>query len=256
MMNVRAFEDRTWWDALYDTLGSLGLVLAYEDNNRFVLSPLRSRVEKGRARVQVSSKRTQVARSCAVREIVETQTFDFSDDMINAPALTMEDFNAGASCPFDSAVWRDGEDDACASRSVRRFWQQGAAVISRCWNQYSYTPRENDDKVRLMDGKCCSSRCNPGTAADYATAQNQMRGVYCELNMTKMRAELSFAQVRPSVSTAARHNTGTAPYSAGDKPVIASVHARIVPCFSTVMSYNGTKWVAKRCGGRHPTSDQ
>lgn len=248
MVNVRAFEDRTWWDALYDTLGSLGLVLTYGDNNRFVLSPLRSRVDKGEGKEFKFVASGHRSLAPAVREIVETQTFDFSDDMINAPALTMQDFNAGASYPFTTQPYGVTEK-MMPVFSLRSggFWQQGASGYYSLLNQYNYTPRENDDKVRLKDGRTLFLACNPGTAADYATAQNQMRGVYCELNMTKMRAELSFRVGAPVRLYGSPYNTGTAPYSAEvTSPVIASVHARIVytPASGTVMSYNGTKWVA------------
>lgn len=248
MVNVRAFEGRTWWDALYDTLGSLGLVLTYEDSNRFVLSPLRSRVAKGEGKEFKFVASGHRSLAPAVREIVETQTFDFSDDMINAPALTMEDFNAGASYPFTTQPYGVTEK-MMPVFSLRSggFWQQGASGYFSLLNQYNYTPRENDDKVRLTDGKTLFLACNPGTATDYATAQNQMRGVYCELNMTKMRAELSFRVGAPVRLYGSPYNTGTAPYSAEvTSPVIASVHARIVytPASGTVMSYNGTKWVA------------
>lgn len=248
MINVRAFKDRTWWDALYDTLGSLGLVLTYEDNNRFVLAPLRSRVAKGEGKEFKFVASGHRSLAPAVREIVETQTYEFSEDMINAPELTIADFDAGSTYPFTTQPYGVTEK-AMPVFSLRSggFWKQGTTgSYYSLFCQFNYTPRDNDDKVRLTDGKTLFIACNPGTAADYSTAQNKMRGVYCELNMTKMRAELSFRVGAPVRLYGSDYNTGTAPYSAEvTSPAIASIHARIVytPAIGSALCFNGSAWV-------------
>lgn len=247
MINVLAFKDRTWWDALYDTLGSLGLVLTYEDNNRFVLAPLRSRVAKGEGKEFKFVASGHRSLAPAVREIVETQSYDFSEDMINAPALTIADFNAGNTYPFTTQPYGVTEK-AMPVFSLRSggFWKQGASGYYSLLSQFNYLPRQNDDAVRLKDGKTLFLACNPGTAADYSTAQTKMRGVYCEVNMTKMRAELSFRVGAPVRLYGSDYNTGTAPYMAEvTSPAIASIYARIVytPASGTPKCFNGSAWV-------------
>lgn len=248
MINVQAFKDRTWWDALYDTLGSLGLVLTYEDGNRFVLAPLRSRVAKGEGKEFKFVASGHRSLAPAVREIVETQNYEFSEDMINAPELTIADFNAGSTYPFTTQPYGVTEK-AMPVFSLRSggFWKQGTSgAYYSLLCQFNYLPRQNDDAVRLKDGNTLFLACNPGTAADYATAQNQMRGVYCELNMTKMRAKLSFRVGAPVRLYGSDYNTGTAPYSAEvTSPAIASIHARIVytPAIGSAKCFNGSAWV-------------
>jgi len=262
MINVLAFKDRTWWDALYDTLGSLGLVLTYEDGNRFVLAPLRSRVAKGEGKEFKFVASGHRSLAPAVREIVETQNYEFSEDMINAPELTIADFNAGSTYPFTTQPYGVTEK-VMPVFSLRSggFWKQGTSgTYYSLLCQFNYTPRQNDDAVRLKDGKTLFLACNPGTAADYATAQNKMRGVYCEVNMTKMRAELSFRVGAPVRLYGSDYNTGTAPYSAEvTSPAIASIHARIVytPAIGSAKCFNGSAWVTGNtpCTLTPPTSE-
>lgn len=245
MVNVLAFKDKTWWDALYDTLGSLGLVLTYEDNNRFVLSPLRARVAKAESKEFKFVASGHRSLSPAVKEIVERQTFDFSEDMINAPELTIADFDGGNTYPFTTQPYGTIEQTAPVfSLRSGGFWQQGASGYYSLLCQFNYLPRQNDDEVRLKDGKTLFLACNPGTAADYATAQTKMRGVFCKLNMTKMRAALSFRAGAPVRMY--EDNTGTAPFDdALSVPAIQSIYMRIAYTTSrgAVRCYNGTKWV-------------
>ena len=253
MVNVRQFEDKTWWDALYDTLGSLGIVVTYEDNNTFVAAPLRARVNKGHAYMpDVKKKEFNFVASGhrslvpAVKEIVEVQNYDFSDDMINAPELTIADFNAGSTYPFTTQPYGVAEKTMPVfSLRPGGFWKQGESGYYSAFCQFNYTPRENDDKVRLTDGKTLFIACNPGTAADYSTAWRNMRGVYCDLNMTMMRADISFRVGAPVRLYGEDYNTGTAPFSMETtSPAVQNVRAKVryTTASGAVHSWNGSKW--------------
>ena len=260
-VNVRAFEDRTWWDALSDTLGSLGMVLQYEDNNLFKLRPLRARVNKDTTKdfVFVASGHRSLAP--AVKEIVEKQTYEFSEDMINAPELTIADFASGATYPFTTQPYGTTEKimPVFALKSGG-FWKQSTGTYRNLLCQFNYSPRDNDAAVRLKDSKALFLACNPGTAADYSTAQTKMQGVYCDLNMTRMRAQISFKAGAPVRLYGERYDTGTAPYSEQYTcPAVSSVYMRVVytPVSGTPKYFNGTKWVTGNAPGTltPPTSE-
>ena len=254
LVNVRAFEGKTWWDALYDTLASLGLCLTYEDNNTFVLAPLRARVQKG-YQYMPDVPKTPVkfvhaghrSLAPAVKEIREVQQYEFSKDMINAPELTLADFDAGGTYPFTSQPYGVTEKRMPVhSLAPGRFWKQNESGYYSLFCQLDYKPRANDDAVRLTDGKTLFLACNPGTAADYATAPNSMRGVYFTTNMTKMRATLHFKTGEPVRLYGSAYNTGTAKYSEQyTSPAFGRVVAVI--SYTTVQGqlhyFNGTKWV-------------
>lgn len=247
LVNVRAFEDRTWWDALSDTLASLGIVLQYEDNNTFKLRPLRARVNKGATRDFKFVASGHRSLSPAVKEIVETQTYDFSDDMINAPELTIDDFEEDFTYPFTTQPYGVTEDvmPVYALKSGG-FWQQSAGTYYNLLCQFNYSPRSNEDAVRLQDGRTLFLACNPGTASDYAIAQTKMRGVYCDLNMTRMRAKITFRAGAPVRMYGVNYKTGTAPYSEQFiSPAISSIYMRVTftPVGGAPKSFNGTKWV-------------
>lgn len=254
LINVRQFDGKTWWSALSDTLGSLGLTLTYEDNNTFFLAPLRSRVNKGKSYMpdvvkkefsfQASGHRSL---SPAVREIVEVQNYEFSDDMLNAPALTIQDFNAGSTYPFTTQPYGVIQENIPVfSLRPDGYWKQGASGYYSLLCQYNYLPRENDDKVRLTDGKTLFLATNPGTVNDYSTAWKNMRGAYCEVNMTKMRVNIQF-HVGEAVSLyGTDFNTGTAPYKVEvTSPSIQGVRAKFkyTPVDGDSYCWNGQKWV-------------
>lgn len=246
-INVMAFEGATWWDALYDTLGSLGLCLTYEDDNTFMLAPLRNRVTKAAKTPVQFVHAGHRSLSPAVRSINEVQQYDLSEDMLNAPELTAYDFNAGSSYPFTTQPYGTTEK-MMPVFSLRSggFWKQGDSGYYSLLCQFNYPPRDNDDAVRLTDGKALFLACNPGTAADYSTAQNAMRGVYCETNMTKMRAKLHFKAGEP-VRLYEFYEMGTAPYSEQyTSPLVASVIARLsyTTTSGAVWRWNGTAWTS------------
>lgn len=244
LVNVKAFKDKSWWDALYDTLASLGLCLVYEDYDTFTLAPLRARALD----LPVQSFRFVHAghRSLApaVREIREIQQYEFSEDMINAPELTIEDFNAGSTYPFTSQPYGTTEKNMPVfSLRSGGFWKQGSSGYYSAFCQFNYTPRDNDDTVRLTDGKTLFIAANPGTAANYATAPNSMRGVYFTTNMTKMRATLHFKTGEPVRLYDFR--PGTARYSAQyTSPAFGRVVASIsyTTTQGTLYYFNGSKW--------------
>lgn len=246
-INVMAFEGATWWDALYDTLGSLGLCLTYEDNNTFQLAPLRNRVNKTHKTPIRFVHAGHRSLSPAVRSINEVQQFDISEDMLNAPALTVQDFNAGGSYPFTTQPYGTTEKMMPVfSLRPGGFWKQGDSGYYSLLCQFNYPPRDNDDAVRLTDGKTLFLACNPGTAADYATAQSTMRGVYCETNMTKMRAKLRFKAGAP-VRLYGSYEMGTADYSEQyTSPLVSSVIARLsyTTTSGAVWRWNGTAWTS------------
>jgi hypothetical protein len=260
-VNVRAFEDRTWWDALSDTLASLGIVLQYEDYNTFKLRPLRARVNKETTKNFAFVASAHRSLAPAVKEIVEKQTYEFSEDMINAPELTIADFASGATYPFTTQPYGTTEKMMPVfSLKSGRFWKQSAGTYYNLLCQFNYLPRENDDEVRLQDSKTLFLACNPGTASDYSTAQTKMRGVYCDLNMTRMRAQISFKAGTPVRLYGESYNTGTAPYSEQfTSPAISSIYMRVTftPVSGAPKSFNGTKWVSGTapCTITPPTSE-
>jgi hypothetical protein len=254
-INVLTFEDLTWWDALENTLGSLGMCIQYVDNNEFVVTPLRSRCYVGNEFYDLVPKKEFAfeypghrSLAPAVKEIVEVQNYEFSDDMINAPALTIGDFDAGSTYPFTSQPYGTTERlMPVFSLRSDRFWKEGVGDYYSLFCQFNYSPREDDDKVRLQDGNTLFLACNPGTKTDYASAQTKMRGVYCELNMTRMRGEISIKVGAPVRLYGADYNTGTAPYSEQYTcPAISNIFARIMYTAEgyTPMCYNGKKWVS------------
>ena len=254
LLNVKAFEDMTWWDALHETLASLGLCLTYEDNNTFVLAPLRARVLKGyKYMPDVPKKEVRFVHAGhrslapAVREISETQEFSFSADSFNAPGLSIQDFDAGSTYPFTSQPYGVTEKMMPVfSLKPGGFWKQGGSGYYSAFCQFNYIPRDNDDAVRLTDGKTLFIAANPGTAANYATAPNSMRGVYCTTLMTAMRAELSFKTGEPVRLYGEDYRTGTPEYS---EQYTSPAFGRVVASFSfTTMEdqlhyFNGTEWV-------------
>lgn len=267
MVNVCAFEEKTWWDALYDTLASLGLCLAYVDNNAFSLAPLGFVSYKGREDYEdvnhvefYFNGGGHRSLAPAVKEILETQNYDFSDDMINAPELTIDDFQSGSTYPFTTQPYGTTERAMPVfSLKPERFWKQQKNTYNNLLCQWNYLPRENDDAVRLQDGKTLFIACNPGTATDYATAHTKMGGVYCELNLTRMRGQISF-RVGAPVRLYGNYETGTAAYSEQYTcPVISSIYARIyfTPVGGSPKCFNGQKWVTGNapCNLTPPTND-
>ena len=267
-INVLAFEDSTWWDALEETLGSLGMCIQYVDNNEFVVTPLRSRCYVGNELYLLAPKKEFVfehpghrSLAPAVKEIVEVQNYDFSDDMINAPALTIGDFESGATYPFTSQPYGTTERMMPVfSLKPNGFWKQGVEGYYSLLCQFNYEPRQDDDSVRLKDDNTLFIACNPGTKTDYSYAQTQMRGVYCEVNMTRMRGKISIKVGAPVRLYGASYNTGTAPFSEEYTcPAISNVFARIMYTAHgyTPMCYNGIKWVsgAAYCQLSPPTNE-
>ena len=254
MVNTRQFEGKSWWTALTDTLGSLGLTLTYEDNNTFFLAPLRSRVTKGNSYMPDVVKKEFLFQSSghrslspAVREIVEVQTYEFSDDMLNAPELTINSYDAGATYPFTTQPYGVKElKIPVHSLASGGFWKQNESGYYSLFCNLDYKPKENDDKVRLTDGKTLFLATNPGTATDYSTAWRNMRGVYCEVQMTKMRANIQFSVGEAVSLYGAAFNTGTAPYKEEyTSPSIQGVRAKLkyIPLEGDSCCWNGQKWV-------------
>lgn len=252
-VNVKAFDGDTWWTALEDTLSSLGMVITYEGNGKFLISPLRARMLKGEAEYSSVAKTSFVfehpghrSLSPACREIVEKQEYEFSRDMMNIRELRMSDFVAGSSYPFTTQPYGTAQATmpvyALSSSSP---WKNGSGTYYSILNQFGYTAISGDDAVRLSDARTLFLAANPGTASDYATAPNKMRGAYCDIPMTKMMADIHFHIGEAVRLYNNKTNTGSAVYDESyTSPAIARVVAMM--SYTTVSGityyWSGSAW--------------
>lgn len=123
-INVSMFKGRTWYDAVSETLYSLGLVMRYIGNNTVAISTLRRMPNQGEEAIEDLAHVTPTFMSYATRELVpavkeinEEDTYDLQDGE-DQPQVTEEDFDGtttscsinvtdvfGATSQKEIAVW-------------------------------------------------------------------------------------------------------------------------------------------------------
>lgn len=252
-INVKVFEGDTWWTALEDTLTSLGMVITFE-GAKFIVSPLRARMLKGKADYSSVAKTSFVfehsghrSLAPACREIVEKQEYEFSRDMMNVRELRTTDFVAGSSYPFTSQPYGITQ----ATMPVYALgssgpWKNGSGTYYSLLNQFGYPAVSGDDAVRLSDARTLFIAANPGTSSDYATAPNKMRGVYCDVPMTKMKADISFHIGEAVRLYDGKTYAGTAVYDESyTSPAIGRLVARLAytTASGTTYYWSGSSWL-------------
>lgn len=253
LLNVKAFEGEKWWDAVADTLEGLGISLTFKGKASFDLAPVRGVVMKGHASmadVPASSFVFEApghrSLSPAVKEIVETTSFEISEDMLNAREMSQSSFVAGAGFPYTTQPYGVVETTLPVfALGSDQFWKNGSGSYYSLLNPYNYTTVEGDDDVRLHDGKTLFLACNPGTAADYATAYQRMRGVYASVPMTMMKAKLCFSIGQGARLYDGKSYIGTAPVMENYRsPMIQDVIMSVyyVGSSGQMRYWDGTEW--------------
>lgn len=98
-INVSMFKGRTWYDAVSETLYSLGLVMRYIGNNTVAISTLRRMPHQGEELIDELAHITPTFMAYATRELVpavkeinEEDTYDLQDGEYQ-PQVTEEDFD-------------------------------------------------------------------------------------------------------------------------------------------------------------------
>ena len=253
LLNVKAFEGEKWWDAVADTLEGLGISLTFNGKASFDLAPVRGVVMKGHASmadVPASSFVFEApghrSLSPAVKEIVETTSFEISEDMLNAAEMSQSSFVAGAGFPYTTQPYGVVETNLPVFvLGPDQFWKNGSGSYYSLLNPYNYTTVEGDDDVRLHDGKTLFLACNPGTSTDYATAYQRMRGVQASVPMTMMKAKLCFSIQQGARLYDGKTYIGTAPVMENyQSPMIQDVVMSVFYAGSSgqMRYWNGTEW--------------
>jgi hypothetical protein len=254
MVNVKAFEDGTWWEAVADTLEGLGISLTFKGKASFDLAPVRGVVLKGHASMDDVPASSFVfeapghrSLSPAVKEIVEKTSFEISDDMLNADEMSQSSFVAGAGFPYTTQPYGVVETTLPVfALGGDQFWKNGSGSYYSLLNPYNYTTVEGDDDVRLHDGKTLFLACNPGTAADYATAYKKMRGVYARVPMTMFKATIQFSCGQGARLYDGKMLIGTAPVMENYvSPMVQDIVVRMfyTTDSGTVFYYDGAGWL-------------
>lgn len=254
MVNVKAFEGEKWWDAVADTLEGLGMSLTFKGGASFDLAPVRGVVLKGHASMSDVPASSFVfeapghrSLAPAVKEIVEKTEFEISEDMLNAPDMTQASFVAGAGFPYTTQPYGTVETTLPVFvLGADQFWKNGGSgSYYSLLNPYNYTTVEGDDDVRLHDGQTLFLACNPGTAANYATAYQNMRGVYARVPMTMMKAKLTFSVQQGARLYDGKDKVGTAPVMENYRsPMIGDVVMRLLyqGDDGSTFFYDGASW--------------
>lgn len=253
LVNVKAFEGETWWDAVTNTLEGLGISLTFKGGASFDLAPVRGVVLKGRESMDTVPASSFVfeapghrSLAPAVKEIVEKTEFEISEDMLNAPDMTQASFVAGAGFPYTTQPYGVVETTLPVfALGSDQFWKNGSGSYYSLLNPFNYSTVEGDDDVRLHDGQTLFLACNPGTAADYATAYQKMRGVSARVPMTMMKAKLCFSVQQGVRLYDGKDKTGTAPVMENYlSPLIGDVVMRLLYLGDdgSMACYDGTTW--------------
>lgn len=254
LVNVKAFEDGKWWDAVADTLEGVGMTLTFKGGAEFDLAPVRGVTLKGQGTqdtVQLDGFIFEApghrSLAPAVREIVEKADFEISEDMLNARPMTLSSFVAGAGYPYTTQPYGVTETTMPVFMlSSEEFWKDGEGVYCSLLNTFNYSSVEGDDDVRLHDGHTLYLATNPGTITDYATAYRSMKGVFARVPMTLMKGKVQFSCGAAVRMYDGKMFVGTAPVMENYvSPLIQDVIAKVYYTTDdgTVYYYDGAAWV-------------
>lgn len=156
--NVSAFKGRTWYEAVSDTLSSLGLVMRYIGMNRVAVCPLRRLPAQGMESADVVRHITPVFMAYGTRELVpavkdieEVVNYDLPGDVAQANPRKDEFSGETGSCPFTK------KDEYGAMET-------GSAVVNPLSNEGDYGWGNIQSNTLFLDASLCRSELRDSKA--------------------------------------------------------------------------------------------
>lgn len=158
--NVSAFKGRTWYEAVSDTLSSLGLVMRYIGMNRVAVCPLRRLPAQGMESADVVRHLTPVFMAYgtrelapAVKDIEEVVNYDLPGDVAQANPRKDEFSGETGSCPFTK------KDEYGAMET-------GSAVVNPLSNEGDYGWGNIQSNTLFLDASLFRSELRDSKAND------------------------------------------------------------------------------------------